>query len=177
MRKVKEPSPTHRQPRKRTPSRGQCVGYPCDSRSAEALSTFSTSSSSHAWGMGTLSGQESVSKQDRAACERGHRAKCSAPWRAPCIQIAARVFFEGDAKAVSIQCAALSDVTVDGTKTRNEQDLCARARHVPCAPPFLRCDSPDMRALLIASRTFALNATRNPFQALAQGRAKHVSRH
>src|SRR5215469_11415509 len=55
------------------------IRCPRDSRPAVVFSTFSTSNSSHACGTGMLSGQESVPKQECAACERGHSAKCFAP--------------------------------------------------------------------------------------------------
>src|SRR5215469_2260612 len=55
------------------------IRYPLDSSSEVALSTLSTSNSSHAWGAGTLSGQVLLPKQDSAACESGHRANSFAP--------------------------------------------------------------------------------------------------
>ena len=38
------------------------------------------------------------------------------------VQIAVSVSFEGDAKAFAIQSAALSDVVIDRSKPRNEQN-------------------------------------------------------
>jgi hypothetical protein len=48
---------------------------PCDSSSSVALSTLSTSNSSQACGGGISRGQQSLPKQDCAACESGQRAK------------------------------------------------------------------------------------------------------
>jgi hypothetical protein len=58
------------------------IRCPCDSSSRVAFSTLSTSNSSQACGAGISSGQESLPKQDCAACESGHRAKVFAPCRA-----------------------------------------------------------------------------------------------
>ena len=73
-------------------------------------------------------------------------------WKSACVQITAFVFFKGDAKAVSIQRPALSDITVDGTETRHKQDFCALTCHIPFPLIAFGVDSPLVNTALIAFR-------------------------